>query len=170
MAKKYSKEQIKIFLDNLALSLLADSKFVLRIQTTSTKNRFFAEIAAKNGNTYELWFSKNQSGLFFYQQLSITGLNQLIAKTNPILMLRPNQILSVETIISTLNLNADETYSKVFDSIKNHFNYMIKNEKTCAIAAYEFDHDSWKNIIKRSPEFSCIEELMVWADLSIKAS
>ena len=161
MDKKYSTEQIKIFLDNLALSLLADSKFVLRVQTTSTKNRFFAEIAAKNGNTYELWFSK------CYQQLSITGLNQLIAKTNPILMFRPNQILSVETIISTLNLNADEIYSKVFASIRSHFNYIVKNAKTCTITAC--DH-SWKNIIKRSPEFSCIEELMVWADLSIKAS
>ena len=166
MAKKYSTEQIKIFLDNLALSLLADSKFVLHVQTTSTKNRFFAEIAAKNGNTYELWFSKYCNG-FVYRQLSITGLNQLIIKTNPILMFRPNQILSVETIISTLNLNADEIYSKVFASIRSHFNYIVKNAKTCTITAC--DH-SWKNIIKRSPEFSCIEELMVWADLSIKAS
>lgn len=172
MPRTLTAGQARTFFTNLANALVPGSTFGLWVESTSKRNRFYfaAAVGDKNG------FLEEKVMLFIFkprmpENIPCNGLDSVLAKACPELMLRPNVFMTIDKIASLLNASADAVYLHALSAFK----------KKMAEVLSTWDRSSvWKNQVglkdrhgsepSLTSEMSSFDELLVWADLNNSSS
>lgn len=166
--KQLSLDQIKTFLSNLANAIVPGSKLCLCVENTSIRNKFYICLH-KDGGLKHYYLVARPS---YNSNIAIAGLDPFIAKANPLVMFRPNQILSIDKIVETMHVDEEQTYNLVMKSIRKKINnaidtashqvdgsfYLAATDKHDT--ANEYSHFAFKTQMMKS-----FNELLVYADL-----
>ena len=171
MPKKLSLEQSKAFLQNLASALMPGYEFALWIEATANKNKFIAMLRHKAPNPIlqkeSLFLYIVASGFYReYIPIPINGLDSFLKKSNPALMFRPNQYMTLDEIAENIHCDLETLYYTVIKAIKNKIHKVLtsydNDRHVFTIQATKRNNHTGE---ASTEVLKTMEELYVWADL-----
>ena len=173
MASRLSLEQTKCFLQNLATALIPGSRFALWVESTSKRNKFMAVLLPKDYDPSNLYSTATVKWLrispLYDNTLRINGLDSLLAKSSPNLMIRPERAVELDWLASTFNCSYNEVCQLVIRSIRSKANSAMQNYEnklnTFNVKAISIKHCGDGEVVGETYFCKSIEELYVWADL-----
>ena len=169
MPNKLSLEQSKAFLQNLASALMPGYEFALWIEATANKNKFTAMLRHKAPNPIlqkESLFLRIVAPGFYREYIPINGLDSFLKKSNPALMFRPNQYMTLDEIAENIHCDLETLHYTVIKAIKNRIHKALTYyDNDCHVFTIQATKRN-NNTSEASTEIlKTMEELYVWADL-----
>lgn len=158
-----SKINPETFVENLAQAFVPKSIVGFKIDTTKTKNSYY--LAFKTGSNE---FSPNIRLLEFYHGdlLRISNLDSLMKKTNPEIMFRSTNFMSLDHMCTTYGLNKTEVCKCILNSLRQRIVDFTRWNNSIKISSepynsYSHSSDNSSN----TATVDSIDELAVWVDL-----
>ena len=163
MSKKYTLEQLELFVENFAKCFFANASLCFKIANSKTKNKFHLYLMDSKQNYYEI-------NAEYDCKISVS-LNSHFEQHNPFIMLRNGITVTIDDLVERFDCDRQFIYKQIFKSLKSHFEAACKRYKFNGEINF-YANPNYKNNDLLVYKFSChaktFDEFMVQVDLNVK--